>query len=317
MTSTSEHAIGIFDSGVGGLTVLKAIQEHLPNERLIYLGDTARVPYGCKSANTVKRYSRENAAFLSQFSIKLLIVACNTATAFALDELNTHCPFPILGVILPGAEAAIAQSRQQKVGVIATKSTVQSQAYDRALRYLNPKVEILSLATPLLVPLVEENYLEHPATSLILTEYLDPIIRAGVDTLLLGCTHFPLLKPLIQRLVGSSLQLVDSAECCALKLETLLTQLHLRSSSPESKGTRYFVTDDDCREFRLIGERLLGQPLDTVECVSVTEVEPSPPQRRRRTQKAQPKKVTPIKVPRSQGQGLKRRSSTEASASSQ
>src|SRR5688572_27764858 len=204
--------IGIFDSGIGGLTVARAIYERLPGESTIYFGDTARVPYGPKSPDTVRRYSLEILRWLLDQGVKAVVIACNTSTAHALDALQAESPVPVIGVIEPGARAAAAASRGGPVGVIGTAGTIASNAYAKAIRRARPNARVEQRACPLFVPLVEEGWFEHPAAELIAREYLGPLHDAGVDALVLGCTHYPLLKPLLQRVMGAGVRLIDSGE---------------------------------------------------------------------------------------------------------
>src|SRR5215212_4869209 len=226
---SAQRPIGVFDSGIGGLTVVSALRRLLPNESIFYLGDTARVPYGGKSATTVQRYSREIAAILLQENAKTVVVACNTASALALPNLEETLPVTVTGVIVPGARAALAQTRTGHVGVIATRATINSGAYERALRALDSEVRVSARACPLLVPLIEEGWLESSVTDEIIRQYLAPLLHDGVDTLVLGCTHYPLLRPAIARLVGDQVALVDSAENCAQAVRDLLTAKTLQA----------------------------------------------------------------------------------------
>lgn len=214
--------IGIFDSGVGGLTVLRAIRQALPSESLVYLGDTARVPYGNKSRETVTRYSFENARFLLARGVKTLVVACNTSTACALDALTAAVPVPVIGVIMPGARQAIAATRSQRIGVIATAGTVASEAYALVIKTLAPAVHVVSRSCPLFVALVEEGWTDTPATRLIAESYLAPMRAERIDTLILGCTHYPLLAETIRAVMGSPVTLVDSGTAVARDLEAIL-----------------------------------------------------------------------------------------------
>src|SRR5438477_1405364 len=231
---SATRPIGVFDSGIGGLTVVAALRALLPNESIFYLGDTARVPYGGKSAAAVQRYSLEIAAMLLEEKAKTVVVACNTASALALPRLEETLPVPVTGVILPGARAAIAKTRSGHIGVIGTRATIASGAYERALRWLEPDVRVTARACPLLVPLIEEGWLESPITDEIILQYLAPLMNDGVDTLVLGCTHYPLLRNAIARLVGEKIALVDSAQNCALAVRDLFQRENL--TAPGSTG---------------------------------------------------------------------------------
>lgn len=264
--NSSAHAIGIFDSGVGGLTVMQQLMRILPHERLIYFGDTARVPYGNKSRQTIIRYSIENTICLLEKNIKLLVVACNTASALALPKLRQFFHLPIVGVIEAGAEKAVAVTRNQRIAVLGTRGTIQSGAYQAAIHKLAPQATILPIACPLFVPLVEEQWLSHPATQLIVQEYLRPIREHHVDTVLLGCTHYPLLGPLIQKEVGEEVALVDSASTCAHQVEQLLHQQQLFAS--HLQGEHQYYVSDDPEKFRALAEHLFGHNLRNVELLS-------------------------------------------------
>jgi glutamate racemase len=242
-TSGAARPIGVFDSGIGGLTVVAALRTLLPNESIFYLGDTARVPYGGKSAATVQRYSLEIANMLLKENAKTVVVACNTASALALPRLEETLPVRVTGVILPGARAAIAKTRSGHIGVIGTRATIASGAYERALRSLNPDVRVTARACPLLVPLIEEGWLESQITDEIILQYLAPLTNDGVDTLVLGCTHYPLLRNAIARLLGDKIALVDSAQNCALAVRDLLQ--HEDLSAPESNSAKLQVALTD------------------------------------------------------------------------
>ena len=213
--------IGVFDSGVGGLTVVSALMARLPNESILYLGDTARLPYGTKSPSTVARYTRRNIEFLRSRGVKAVVVACNTASALGLD--GHDLPLPVWGVIGPGAEAAVAATRG-RVGVLATESTVASDAYGQAIRQMRPETEVLSQACPLFVPLVEEGWSDDPVTRTVAERYLEPLLEAEVDTLVLGCTHYPRLTSVLRAVAGDGIALVDSAECAARQVEAGLVR---------------------------------------------------------------------------------------------
>jgi glutamate racemase len=257
--------LGVFDSGIGGLTVARALFERLPRESVIYYGDTARVPYGPKSPETVRRYSAEILAYLLQRGVKAVVVACNTSTAHALDSLRARAPVPVVGVIEPGARAAIAATKSGAIGVIGTAGTIASGAYERAIKALRPDARVHAQPCPLLVPLVEEGWFDHPAAELIAREYLEPLRKAGVDVLVLGCTHYPLLKPLLARVMGSGVTLVDSAEETAKAVASELEARGLLASGGSHEHR--FVVSDDEPHFRKVGARFLGEKLKQVEVV--------------------------------------------------
>lgn len=254
-------AIGIFDSGVGGLTVMQRMMEALPHEHLIYLGDTARYPYGTKSAETVRRYSLENAEFLVDKGIKMLVVACNTSTATALDVLTEQLDVPVVGVIDPGARAAVKHTRNRKVGVIATEGTIASGAYTRALQHLDPELEIYTRACPLFVPLAEEGWVDNAVARHTAALYLTSLKRSGIDTLVLGCTHYPLLAEVIGDVMGDKVRLVDSARTTADAVrDTLVRYGLLRRSGGGSVS--FFVTDVPDRFIR-VGARFMGHGVES------------------------------------------------------
>lgn len=257
--------LGVFDSGIGGLTVARALFERLPRESVIYFGDTARVPYGPKSPDTVRRYSGEILAYLLRRGVKAVVVACNTSTAHALDYLKQQSPVPMVGVIEPGARAAVAATKTGAIGVIGTAGTIASGAYERAIKALRPDARVHARACPLFVPLVEEGWFDHPAAELIAREYLEPLGRAGVDVLVLGCTHYPLLKPLLARVMGPGVTLVDSAEETAKVVAEELAARGLLAKSGSHDHT--FVVSDDEPHFRKVGARFLGEKLKKVEVV--------------------------------------------------
>ena len=258
--------LGVFDSGIGGLTVAHALFERLPGESVVYFGDTARVPYGPKSPETVRRYSGEILAFLLQRGVKMVVVACNTSTAHALEYLRERSPVPVVGVIEPGARAAVRASVLGRIGVIGTAGTVASGAYERALRAIRATVEVHGQACPLFVPLIEEGWFDHPATELIAREYLAPLRAAGVDALVLGCTHYPLIKPLLARVMGPGVRLIDSAEETAEAVHHELAARQLLAPAGGA-GDHQFVVSDDEPHFRTVGARFLGERLRRVEVV--------------------------------------------------
>ena len=248
--------IGVFDSGIGGLTVVSALRTLLPNEFIFYLGDTARVPYGGKSASTVQRYSLEIASMLLEENAKTVVVACNTASAVALAQLTKSVPVTVTGVILPGAQAAVAATRTGHVGVIGTRATINSGAYERALRSLNSEIRVTARACPLLVPLIEEGWLERPITDQIIMQYVGPIVDEGIDTLVLGCTHYPLLRKAMARLLGDSITLVDSAENCANAVRDLLIRENLRAPETNAGSLQVALTDPPDSFLRVAREAL-------------------------------------------------------------
>ncbi len=262
----ANQAIGVFDSGIGGLTVVRALMERLPFENIIYFGDTARVPYGIKSVETINRYALQITEFLLKKNVKLLIVACNTMAAVAYQAIRDLSPVPVLEVIGAGASTAVSQTRNRTVGVIGTPATVNSNAYARAIHLLDHDIRVFSQACPLFVPLVEEGWLDHEATRLTALEYLKPVLAEGIDTLVLGCTHYPLLKPLLADLIGPGVQLIDSAEAMAREAAGLINRELLGNDSRQSPDYLFCVSDVPYR-FQTIGERFLGRTLARVEMV--------------------------------------------------
>jgi glutamate racemase len=261
---SSSRPIGVFDSGIGGLTVAHEIMRQLPHESIVYFGDTARVPYGPKSPDTVCRYSREISGFLRDEDVKAIVVACNTATAHALPMLREELPFPVIGVVEPGARAAVRASRGRHIGVIGTAGTVHSGAYERAIRALDPDARVTVRACPLFVPLVEEGWIDHPVTKQIAQEYLQPLIEEEVDALVLGCTHYPLLKSLICRLLGPGVTLIDSAAETAAETGRILREGNLEAPG-DATPTHRFVASDDPLQFLQLGQRFLGDAIEGVE----------------------------------------------------
>ena len=271
--STAASPIGIFDSGIGGLTVVREILRQLPHERVIYFGDTARVPYGPKSPDTVRRYSREIAEYLTSQDVKAIVVACNTATAHALPQLQREYALPIIGVVEPGARAAVAATRRRELGVIGTAGTISSGAYERAIRAIAPDADIVARACPLLVPLVEEGWLDTEATRLIVREYLTPLQTAGIDTLVLGCTHYPLLKPLLAEVLGPDVVLIDSAHETAAETARVLQARGLLADETATKRSKChmhrFIASDAPDHFLRLGQRFLGSAIKCVETLTL------------------------------------------------
>ncbi|MBJ7448864.1 MAG: glutamate racemase [Parachlamydiales bacterium] len=264
MNFKRDLGIGIFDSGFGGLTVMRQVMDLLPNENIYYLGDTARLPYGNKSPDTILRYSIENAIFLLDKNIKALVVACNTATAYSLDRLQQIFNIPIIGVIEPGAEEAAKISTNGNIAVLGTRGTIDSQVYHQALLKLIPNVNYHGQICPLLVHLVEENMVDHPITNMALNEYLQFLKHSTIDTIVLGCTHFPLLQNAIQQIAGDKIQLVNSANACANKLKSVLEENKLLTLRTILGTQKYFISDD-IKKFSHLGKAFLGLPIKNIE----------------------------------------------------
>lgn len=266
----SWKAIGIFDSGVGGLTVLKEVVRALPQEDTIYFGDTARVPYGTKSPETVIRYSRQITSYLMHRDIKLLVVACNTASAVALPQLQKEFPVPVVGVIEPGARAACQVTKSGKVGVIGTAGTIASSAYTKAIKRISPDIEVVTRACPLFVPLAEEGWVDNEVVRLTARIYLEELKAQGVDTLVLGCTHYPILKEVIAQVMGPGVTLVDSAEETALTVVQILAGQGLLRPEGERGNHHYYVSDIPAGFIR-VGNRFLGGRLGDVYQVNLEQ----------------------------------------------
>lgn len=260
--------IGIFDSGIGGLTVAKEVFRHLPWEDVIYFGDTARVPYGTKSSQTIKKFSISNMRFLISQRVKIVIVACNTASALALDELRIRFShIPVIGVIKPAVELALICTENKKIGVVGTESTISSKAYLKEIRMLNSNVLVFEQPCPLLVPLVEEGWINKKETYLILKEYLNPL-KKKVDTLILGCTHYPLLKSVIKKIMGKQVAVIDSAGVIAEECEEVLIEKGLLNNR-ERKGWHKFFVSDNPQRFKKIGQMFLGYKIGKVTQVDI------------------------------------------------
>lgn len=261
---SSNLPIGVFDSGVGGLTVAKEIMNRLPKESLIYFGDTARVPYGNKSEETVITYSRQIARFLCSHSVKAIVIACNTASAFALETLSHELPVPVIGVLKPGAKAAAKATKNGRIGVIATNGTIRSGLYGSYLHTLSPDVSVFGQPCPLFVPLVEEGMCADSVTKEIAVRYLNPLLDDGIDTLVLGCTHYPLLTDVIGEVAGSGVTLVNPAYETAKELESMLSQNNLLNESASSAAHRFFVSDGE-EQFRRFANSILPCELEEAD----------------------------------------------------
>ena len=266
-----EAPIGVFDSGIGGLTVVREILRQLPSENVVYFGDSARVPYGGKSAETVTRFSMESARFLLRREIKFLVVACNTASAMAMEALERRFDVPMIGVIEPGAAEAVRRSRLGKIGVIGTTGTVGSRAYDRAIAARDPRCTVEGIACPLFVPLAEEGWTEGEVPRRVAEAYLAPLREAAVDTVILGCTHYPILREVIGEALGEKIGLIDTAESTVREMGESLKRLGLLRSSSAPGSRRFFLSDVPVR-FREIGGRFLGEPIEDLTWIEQSEI---------------------------------------------
>lgn len=267
MKNKRNRPIGIFDSGVGGLTVVEEIIKKLPNEKIVYLGDTARVPYGTKSPETIKRFSIENTKFLMKFKVKLIVVACNTASSVSLSLLRKRFNVPIIGVIIPGARKAVKITKNKKIGVIGTSSTIKSKAYKKEIKRILKNAKVISKACPLFVPLAEEGWLNGKITSSIAKEYLAPLMKNKIDTLVLGCTHYPLLKQVISKTVSRKVKIVDSASSVAEEVSSILKKSNMLSCSLKKEAHNFFATDA-VEQFVRIGAKFLGRKINKARRVS-------------------------------------------------
>ena len=267
MANGARQPIGVFDSGIGGLTVVKALREELPAESIIYFGDTARVPYGTKSKTTIVKFSLENVEFLLRFGVKCIVIACNTSSSWALPTLRKYFKVPIVGVIRPGALAAVRATRNKRVGIIGTTATIHSRAYEAAIHRLDPTVRAFSQSCPLFVPLVEEGWLNGRICSAIAAQYLAPLKRQRIDTLIMGCTHYPLLAPTLQRVLGPRVTLVDSARQTAAEVRGVLMGSDMLRGRRTKPHFRFFVTDEP-HHFYQVGHRFLGELIGSVERVN-------------------------------------------------
>ena len=259
-----DQPVGIFDSGIGGLTVLKEMRHEVPAEDIVYFGDTAHVPYGTKSKETITRFSMDNVTFLRNFDVKMVVVACNTASSLSLDALKDSFSMPIIGVIEPGAKEALTRTKNGRIGIIGTKATIGSGAYEACLKRLDPSVRVYSQACPLFVPFVEEGWLDGGIVSKVAKTYLEPLKNFKIDTLILGCTHYPLLKDVIQKTIGGPVVLVNSAEETAKEAKRLLEGLEIPAPRQKREQNIRFFVSDEPENFRVLGERFLGRPIQSV-----------------------------------------------------
>lgn len=268
-----DASIGVFDSGVGGLTVMREIMRQIPNEKIIYFGDTARVPYGGKSQDTVTRYSEQIVRFLKTFRIKTIVVACNTASAYALDILENSSDIPIIGVVKPGAKAAAEATRNGRIGVIATEATIHSDIYTRYIQELNQNVTIYGKACPLFVPLVEEGLLEDPVTDEIARRYLTELIDIDIDTLILGCTHYPLIRSTLGKIMGKNVRLVNPAYETARELKEMLAELDLLQEQPPELGSNQyqFYVSDEAEKFVRFANSIIKYGILSAKTINIEE----------------------------------------------
>ncbi len=263
---SNSRPIGVFDSGIGGLTVVRALARRLPHENIVYFGDTARVPYGPKSPQVVREYTQQDTDVLLQHDVKAIVIACNTVSAVALDVVQKRARVPVVGVILPGADAAVRATEKKRIGVIGTLGTILSNAYTNAIRQLDPAVQVVAAPCPLFVPLAEEGWTDHKATELIAKEYLFPLTLEKIDTLVLGCTHYPLLRDVIDRVLHHRVTLIDSGEATAATVEQMLREQDLQNTSTMKPNLQFYVSDIP-HKFMEVGERFLGHKLGKVHRV--------------------------------------------------
>jgi len=271
--SNKEAAVGVFDSGVGGLTVAREIMRQSPNEHIVYFGDTARVPYGSKSKETVTRYSEQIIRFLRLQDIKAIVIACNTASAYALDTVSAEFDIPIIGVIEPGARVAVDATQNGRIGVIGTEGTISSQMYSSFIHRLNPDIEVTGKACPLFVPLVEEGWTKDYITKDVAKRYLASLQNTGIDTLILGCTHYPLLRAMVKEIMGDSVTLVNPAYETALDLKRLLREMDLENpgvKTDEKEPYRFFVSDT-ARKFKTFANSILPYDIETIKKINIEE----------------------------------------------
>ncbi|MFH1622679.1 MAG: glutamate racemase [Candidatus Omnitrophota bacterium] len=261
------RSIGVFDSGIGGLTVVKELMRLLPNEKIIYFGDTARVPYGIKSKSTIIKFSLENILFLLKQEVKTIVVACNTSSSTALPVLKRHFKIPIIGVIEPGVKEAIYATRNKRIGVIATKATINSHAYERQIKRVDSSIKVFNQACPLLVPLAEEGWANQKATYDIANYYLNPLKKAKIDTLILGCTHYPLLKNVFKKVLGNSVRLIDSARQVAYETKQVLTNEGLLHNRKIHSRHQFYVSDE-LQQFKKLAKNFLGRDIENVKKVN-------------------------------------------------
>ena len=263
-----QEPIGVFDSGIGGLTVVKHLFLQLPLESIVYFGDTARVPYGSKSIETIRRYALESTRFMMTHQAKFIVVACNTTSAVALEDIRSIYQYPVIGVIEPGASAAVKATRNKVIGVIGTKATIRSEAYPKAIHQLDASIKVISKPCPLFVPLVEEGLFSGAITESVIRLYIEPLIAEGIDTLVLGCTHYPLLRASIQKVVGDSIRLIDSGKATAAVVKELMMESNLQNKDAKSLHHQFYVSDS-VGDFERLGSAFLEKQIPPVNKAEV------------------------------------------------
>lgn len=263
-----ERPIGVFDSGIGGLTVLKEIVRILPDEDVVYFGDTARIPYGNKSLETVTKFAFQNTRFLTSKNVKAIVIACNTASAFSMEKVRESFDVPVIGVISPGANAAVRATRNGRIGIIGTEGTVGSKAYERAIRKINPECEIFAHSCPLFVHLVEEGWSGSKVSYMVAEEYLEPLKKHGIDSLVMGCTHYPLLKKVIRDIMGTDVALINPAEETARALKAVLEERKIENKQGRKAAYRYYVSDNPDK-FSRVGNNFLDSEISNIEKIDI------------------------------------------------
>ena len=273
MENRNTAPIGVFDSGVGGLTVAREIMRQLPEENVVYFGDTARVPYGSKSKNNIIRYSRQIIRFLRTKNVKAIVIACNTASALALDTVQREIDIPIIGVIIPGARAAVAETRNGKIGVLGTEATIRSETYTKVIRQLKPDAEVLGKPCPLFVPLVEEGFAKHKITQEVISIYLADMKETDIDTMILGCTHYPLLRSTVREIMGDSVNLVNPAYETAVELKRLLEEHQIMNDGEHREGElKYqFYVSDAADKFKQFANSILPYDIESTQLIPIEE----------------------------------------------
>lgn len=272
MENRNTAPVGVFDSGVGGLTVAREISRQLPNENIVYFGDTARVPYGSKSQNTIIRFSEQIIRFLKTKEVKAIVIACNTASALALDAVRDEFDVPVMGVVIPGARAAVEATRNRKVGVVGTDATVQSGMYTKIIHSMAPDITVIEKACPLFVPLVEEGFKDHVVTQEIIEYYLESMRSSDIDAMILGCTHYPLLRTKIREYMGEKIQIVNPAYETAMDLKKLLHEQGMENNGETERHSRYsFYVSDAAEKFRRFANTVMPFDVPTTNVVNIEE----------------------------------------------